>query len=250
MSARMRLRALRARLTARLQRGDQGITLTELVVAMGLSTLIGALTLGLFVSITKSSGATTDRTVNTAAARNLIQAWTAYLRVADGTTAGSRVSRIEWLTSSDMLFYSDLYNRSMATVATTASPTMVWLRRDSSGALVEEQFSATAAAGATPTMCRTLLSTTVVTGSLFSAYDSSTAPMASLDLGSAPTPSKGCQHLPVTVPSQVKNSDAVAQANLQTVFSVVIDFIVRDSRSSHPIEFRSQATLPSLGAVQ
>jgi hypothetical protein len=250
MSARLALAAVRRRLRARRTRSDAGITLAELVVAMGLSTLIGALTLGLFISITKSSGATTDRAINTGAARNLIQSWTAYLRVADGTTPGSRVGRIEWLTASDMLFYSDLYNRSMTSVSTTASPTMVWLRRDSSGALVEEQFTATATAGTKPTMCRTLLTSTVVTGSLFTAWDSSASPMSSLDLGTAPTASKGCVALPVTVPSQVKNSDAVAQANLQTVFSVVIDFIVRDSRSTHPIEFRSQATLPSLGAVQ
>ena len=250
MSPRMTVAGVRRRLRARFRRSDAGITLTELIVAMGLSTLVGALTLGLFVSITKSSGATTDRAINTGAARNLIQAWTAYLRVADGTTAGSRVGRIEWLTSNDMLFYSDLYNRSMSSVDTTSGPTMVWLRRDSSGALVEEQFVATAAAGTKPTICRTLLTSTVVTGSLFTAYDSSANPMSGQDLGAAPTPSKGCVVLPVTVPSQVKNSDAVAQANLQNVWSVVIDFIVRDSRSTHPIEFRSQATLPSLGAVQ
>lgn len=250
MSARMSLTGLRNRLRARFTRDDAGITLSELVVAMGLSTLIGGLTLGLFVSITKSSGATTDRTVNTAAARNLIQSWTAYWRVADGTTAGSRVSRVEWLTATDTLFYSDLYNRSMDTPGTTASPTMVWLRRDSAGALVEEQFAATSAAGATPKVCRTLVGSTVTTGSLFTAYDSSSSSMSALDLGTAPTASKGCQKLPVTVPSQTKNPDPAAQANLQNVFSVVIDFIIRDSRSTHPIEFRSQAVLPALGAVQ
>jgi hypothetical protein len=71
-----------------------------------------------------------------------------------------------------------------------------------------------------------------------------------LDLGTAPAPSKGCQKLPVTVPSQTRNPDTSAVTNLQNVFSVVVDFIIRDSRNSHPIEFRSQAVLPALGAVQ
>jgi hypothetical protein len=231
---------------------DAGITLAELVVAMGLSTLVGALTLTLFVSVTKSSGATVDRTVNSAAARNLIQSWAGYLHVADGTTAGSRVNRIEWLTPTDMLFYADLNNRSMSSLATTGSPTMIWLRRDSAGALVEEQFAATAAAGATASVCRILVGATDTSVRLFTAYDSRGAVMAApaLDMGTAPAPSKGCQKLPVTVPSQTKNPDTSAVTNLQNVFSVVVDFIIRDSRNSHPIEFRSQAVLPALGAVQ
>jgi hypothetical protein len=248
----MSARVILDRLRRRLRRDDAGLTLAELVVAMGLSTIVGAMTLTLFVLITKSSGATVDRTVNTSAARNLIQSWTGYLRVADGTTAGSRVNRIEWLAANDMLFYADLYNRSMSSVGTTSAPTMIWLRRDSANALVEEQFPASSASGATPSICRILVGASDSTVQLFTAYDSHGAVMAAppLDLGTAPAPTKGCQKLPVTVPSQTKNPDTSAVTNLQNVFSVVIDFIISDSRAAHRIEFRSQAVLPALGAVQ
>jgi hypothetical protein len=127
---------------------------------------------------------------------------------------------------------------------------MVWLRLDSGGKLVEEQFASSAAAGATPQVCR-LLTANVTTpaGQLFTGIDSRGAAMTGQDLGSAPTASSGCVKLPVTVPSRSSHPDLVAQANLQNVFSVNIDFVVRDTRNAHPIEFTSQAVLPALGAV-
>jgi type II secretory pathway component PulJ len=231
---------------------DAGLTMAELVVTMGLSTLIGAMTLSLFLSIQSSATATTDRTVNSAAARTTLQSWTAYLRVADGPTAGVRTSRIEWLTSKDLLFYADLYNRGMnssSDVATTSAPTMIWLRRDAAGSLVEEQFASTAAAGTSPKVCRVLLTKTDTTTSLFTAQDSSGASMMSQNLGAAPTASTGCQKLPITVPSQASHPDLTAQSNLQTVFSVTIDFVVRDTRGKRPLEFISQAVLPAMGGV-
>jgi hypothetical protein len=241
-------RLILAKLRAALSRSDAGITLTELIVTMGLSTLIGAMTLGVVVAIDSSSAATTDRTISSSSARSTIQAWTAYLRVTDGSTAGVRSNRVEWLTAKDMLFYADLNNRSMDTVATTSAPTMVWLRLDTSGALVEEQFASTAASGAKPTACRILLSNvTTPATSLFTGIDAAGASMGALNLGTAPTAGAGCQVLPVTVPSRTNHPDLVAQVNLQNLSSVAIDFVVRDTSNAHPIEFHSQAVLPNLG---
>ena len=59
----------------------------------------------------------------------------------------------------------------------------------------------------------------------------------------------GCRTLPVTVPSQSAHPDLNAQANLQNVTSVLIDFVVRDTHGDHPLEFTSQAVLPALGGV-
>jgi hypothetical protein len=73
--------------------------------------------------------------------------------------------------------------------------------------------------------------------------------MTGLNLGTAPAASSGCKALPVTVPSQTSRPDANAQANLQKVVSVQIDFVVRDTKGLHPIEFTSQAVLPALGGV-
>ena len=248
----MPTRLIRRRMQAVRSRGDAGITLMELVIAMALNVLIGALTVGIFLQVNSSTSGSIDRSISTASARNAIQSWTAYLRVADGRTPGVKTNRIEWLTSKDMLFYASLYNRSVTNLAVTGAPTMVWLRLDTKGALIEEQFAGTAAAGAAPQVCRTLATGVSIPSSpLFTAFDANGAAMTSppLDLGAAPTASSGCRSLPVTVPSQTTHPDLVAQTNLQNVTSVLIDFVVRDTRGGHPIEFTSQAVLPAMGGV-
>jgi len=228
--------------------GDAGVTLIELVTSMVLMASLGLITARFFLTVDSSSTAYTDRAVNATSAGTVTLAWTNYLRVADGTNAGSTSNRIEWLTATDMLFYADINNRSVtgSGVNTTNPPTMMWLRLDSKGVLIEEQFPSTAASGASPTACRRLLSK-VTASQLFTASDSGGIPMSSMDLGSAPTPSAGCQHLPVTVPSRQSKPDATAVANLPNVASVAIDFIVADTKNQHSIEFSSVATLPLLG---
>jgi Tfp pilus assembly protein PilW len=241
---------IRHRLHALRTGGDAGITLMELVVAMVLNVIVGTLTVGIFVNVQHSSSTSVDRTVSTASARNAIQDWTAFLRVADGKTAGVKTNRIEWLGSQDMLFYADLYNRSVDNLAVTGAPTMIWLRLDSTGTLIEEKFPSTAAAGATPTACRALAGhVSTPAGPLFTALDSAGAAIANSVLGTPPPASAGCQHLPVTVPSQTRNPNPTVLANLQNVTGVVIDFVVRDTTGAHPIEFTSQAVLPALGGV-
>ena len=246
----MSARLIRARMQAIRERGaDAGITLMELLVAMVLNSIIGALTLILFVAVDDSSGASTDRAVNTASARNAIQSWTAYLRVADGTTPGVITNRFEWLTSNDILFYADLFNRTAtdAGVPAVQPPTMMWLRRDSKGALVEEQFPYNAIAGQAPSQCRTLVpSVSTTAGALFTPFDSSGTPLTTGSLGTAPASSAGCRALPVTVPSQTKHPDGTVVTNLQNVAAVSIDFVVRDTKNKHPLEFSSQAVLPAV----
>lgn len=243
-----------ARLRAVRERPDAGVSLMELLVSMGLSTILGALTLMLFVNVNTSTAATTDRTMSTASARNAIQAWTGYLQVADGTTAGLKTNRIEWLTAADMLFYADINNRSMSSLGTTSAPTMIWLRLDAANQLVEEQFPSTAAAGTSPGVCR-VLATNVsqavnsdgAVQPVFSAADVSGTTVTGT--GTAPSPTTGCQKLPVTVPSQSKTPNAAVQASLANVRSVTIDFQIRDTTNKHAIEFTSQAVLPNLGSV-
>jgi hypothetical protein len=256
MSARLILARLMRRLRSR---DDAGVTLTELIVSMGLFSLVGAMTLSIFLSINNSSAATVDRTINSSSARNAIQAWSAYLRVADGTTAGVRINRIEWLTPKDMLFYADLFNRTISAPGTTAGPTMIWLRLDAAGSLVEEQFPSNAALGASPTVCRTLVTNATTPAALqptdpnaqtlFTGYDKHGAALKNTlgELGTAPVASSGCQKLPVTVPSQTKSPNLTVRANLQTVNSVALDFVVRDTANKHLLEFSSRVVLPTLG---
>jgi Tfp pilus assembly protein PilW len=230
--------------------GDAGVTLTELIVAMTLTVILGAMTLTLFLRVSTAASGTIDRTVNTSSARNAIQAWTSYLRVSDGPSAGSSLYRFEWVTSGDMMFHSNLYNRatSGAGVGSTTLAPMVWLRIDAVGALVEEQFPGTAAINSTPTVCRILVPK-VTAPTLFAAFDGRGTAMAGQSLGIAPPASAGCQKLPVTVPSKTSKPDPVAVANLQNITTIVIDFTVSDTRKSHPFEYNSQATLPILGGA-
>lgn len=247
------MRALRHRF-ARLRRAsDAGVSLIELIVAMVVFSILGTLTLTLFLNVDTSAAAITDRTVNTASARNAIQSWTSYLRVADGTTAGIKTNRIEWLSAKDMLFYADVNNRSMSSLGTTSPPTMMWLRLDAAGRLVEEQFPSTATLGTKPTTCRILASKVSqavnadgVTQPVFSGLDINGNLLSGL--GTAPAASAGCQALPVTVPSQTSSPSAAVQAALINVRSVNIDFQIFDTRGRHPVEFTSQAVLPNLGS--
>ena len=252
-----------ARLRAVRTHADAGVSLMELLVSMLLMTILGTLTLMLFLSVDTSTAATTDRTINTASARAALEGWTADLQVADGTTAGSKTNRFEWLTATDILFYADINNRSMTDLGTTGGPVMLWLRLDASNQLVEEQFPSTAAQGTAPTVCRILSSgvseavtTDGTTTPVFTPLDTDGNVVTGVDstgnaangMGIAPAPSSGCQNLPVTVPSQGSPDEAV-QSNLSNVRSVTIDFQVRDTRGGHPIEFTSQAVLPNLGSV-
>jgi len=246
----MSARVIRRRVRAVVDRGDAGITLMELVVSMVLTAIVSAMTVGILLSVNSSTNDSTDRTVNTGDARSTIQDWTAYLRVADGKTAGVKTNRFEWVTSNDMLFYADLYNRTVTNLTATGAPTMIWLRLDSHGVLIEEQFPSTATAGTAPRLCRRMV-TGVSTpyGPLFTPYDDSRGSMSGDVLGTAPAASAGCQQLPVTVPSQTNKPDPAALANQQDIASVQVDFVVRDTSGKHPLEFTSLAVLPLLGGV-
>ncbi|MCW2644414.1 MAG: Prepilin-type N-terminal cleavage/methylation protein [Pseudonocardiales bacterium] len=226
--------------------GDAGVSLGELIIAMTLSTILGALTLQLFVDVSDSSSAGTDRTINTAQARNIMQSWSGYLHVADGATAGVASTRFEWLTPSDLLFYAGLTNRG-GSLNATGAPTMIWLRRDSAGNLVEEQFPSMATVNTTPTVCR-VLGLKVTATTLFTP-DANGAGFATANLGTAPPASAGCQPLPVAVPSRSGTQNPMAVANLTTVTGVSIAFTMTDAKGRHLQEFKSLATLPVLGGA-
>ena len=246
------LTALRDR-ARRIWRRDDGVTLIELVVAMALSTALGAMTLFLFVSVSNSSDATNDRTINTANARNTLEAWTSYLEVSDGTSPGNGTNRFEWLTDHDMLFYADLNNRNSSNASTTTAATMMWLRLDAKGNLVEEQFSGGAVVGTTAGTCRVIAVSasagTAATPTLFTAKTSAGDPFTAGQLGSAPASGVGCQPLPETPPSATGQLGSAVAGNLQTVRTVEIAFTIVDTKGQHPLEFDSVVTLPVLGAT-
>lgn len=240
------LTRLRARARAVRASGDAGVTLAELLVTMTLGTIIGAMTMNMFLAVNTAADRTTDATVNTGRARVLIQSWSNYLHVADGTTPGSTATRFEWLGAQDMLFYANLYNRT-GPVNSTGSPTMVWLRLDGAGNLVEEQFPVGSTSGAAPTVCRRL-SARATSARLFTP-SAGQNDLSTTDLGTVPTSGTGCQPLPVTPPSVSGTSDPVAVANLRTVTRIGIDFTLAARRGATTQQFSTDAILPTLGGT-
>jgi prepilin-type N-terminal cleavage/methylation domain-containing protein len=232
----------------RTQHADSGFTLIEMLVTMVIAVTVGALTMRLVVMVNASASATSDRAVNSGRATSTIQAWSGYLAVIDDPTAsGLLANRFEWFTPTSVLFYSDQNNRS-GPISTTRAPTMIWLRLDGSGQLVEEQFPAQPASyPAGWTTCRSLL-TDVTQAALFTAYDASGNDITALNLGTAPAVGNGCQKLPAAPPSQGGKSNATVVANLQNVASVRIAFTVLDHAKGHPLNFSSTVALPRLGA--
>lgn len=219
---------------------DAGVTLIEMVVAMALSTLIGAMTLTLFVHVNDATQTSTDRAINTAQAREILQSWTSYLHVADGPSYGDRSHRFEWITASDMLFYADLANRGSSADA-VGSPTVVWLRL-TSGRLIEELF---AYGTTTPKVCR-ILADSVTASPLFTSYDTTYAAMTGQDLGaSLATAGTGCTNLP----SSVSQTDYTAVSALEDVGRVQISFTITDTRGKRSADFSSSADLPTLAGA-
>ena len=172
------LSVLRRRLESVGEDPAAGFTLIEVVVAMVLSTIVGAMTTALFVSAAASSQDSSDRSTDSANARNVLQSWTSYLQVADGPVAGVAAHRFEWITANDMFFYSDLNNRATGTTDPRGNPRAIWLRLTSSGQLVEEQFTVSnGLLQAAPTTCR-ILASRVTASPLFTAADYSGASLA------------------------------------------------------------------------
>jgi len=234
------LTAVRARLRILRATADAGVTLMELVVAMALSTLIGAMTLTLFLQVNDTTQTSNDRAINTAQARQVMQSWTSYLHVADGPSYGNPSHRFEWITDSDLLFYADLGNRAASTDAVSA-PTVVWLRL-TNGRLIEEQFTY----GTTsPKVCR-ILADSVTAAPLFTAYDTTYAAMTGQDLGSPmATGGTGCTDLP----SSVSQTDFTAVSALEDVARVQISFTITDTRKKRSAQFSSSADVPELAGA-
>lgn len=211
---------------------DAGVTLTELIVAMTLSVILGAITLTLLITVNNSASATTDRTIGSAQAATTLQAWTSYLRVSDGTTAGSPGHRFEWITPTDILLHADLGNRTGSAAA--VAPTLIWLRLDTTKQLVEEQFSSYASFPASYSVCRILatnVSSLTVTG-----YTSGTGSDFGSNVGGS---GGGCIPL-----AGIGTSGA--NTTLTNVTSVGLDFTITASDGTRPQEYTSLATVPVL----
>ena len=101
-------------LAGRRPRGDAGISLMELMVAMTLTALLGLLAVNFFVT-TDNTGVKTELTNQAVAdARVTLDSWTALLRVATWLDPSVQSDRFEEVTPTKIVFYANLDNRTTA----------------------------------------------------------------------------------------------------------------------------------------
>lgn len=115
------LTALRGRL-----RADDGITLIELMVAMTVTAVLGAVTIIFFVTVERTSYKAMLTSQATGDARNALDSWTSMLRVAGWLDPTAKTDRFEEITPTKIVFYANLNNRTTAD-QTLAAPTKVAL---------------------------------------------------------------------------------------------------------------------------
>lgn len=135
---------------SRLQRPqDAGATLIELVVAMGVSVIVGVISVSFFVQTTKQSKRSVEQSVDTGQARSTLDSWTNLIRVAAWQDPANPGLRFEEITPTKLVFWANLLNRgtSNGAITTTANQvTKISLELvkanpgDATGRLIEVQF--------------------------------------------------------------------------------------------------------------
>ena len=149
--------SIRARLDRARRTGvDAGVTLTELLVSMGLMLIVATLALGWLIGENTSDTKTTNSTFALSDARNLLQAWPALLRVADspsggytsvqssGSTAaattvapGQSTGRFLAISTTSITFNADVGNRASCTTNCARGATTQVTLALSNGALTQ-----------------------------------------------------------------------------------------------------------------
>ncbi|MDT4947220.1 MAG: hypothetical protein QOH14_3953 [Pseudonocardiales bacterium] len=135
-------------LTARIRRlrsDDRGITLAELLVAMGITTIIGTVAVFFFVGASRTGYKTILTNQNTGDARVTLDSWTSMLRVAGWLDAGAQTDRFEEITPTKIVFYANLDNRTTADQTVGAVTKVALLLRTTNagtgqGNLIEIRF--------------------------------------------------------------------------------------------------------------
>lgn len=150
---------------------DAGVSLTELMVSMGLMMTVGAMALAYFVSSSNSSSRTRNETLADVQLRSAMTAVTTLFRLADTPTAqaGFPTNRFDQITAAQVTFYSNVNNNRVGSAARTA-PAKIVLTATSTQ-LIEKFYkplAATVPADYTTNYATTPTSTRVLMDSLSS----------------------------------------------------------------------------------
>ena len=263
------LRAARARM--RRMRDERGITLAELVVTMGLTTLLGTITVAFFVVANRLGNHTVLTNQNTGDARVTLDDWTSMLRVAGWLDPTTKVDRFEEVTSTKIVFYANLQNRS-TTSYTAPGPTTkiaLMLRVSNSatgqGQLVEVRFAPDNTTVASSRQLAALAGPAGTTP-IFQPYSRSGVTLDLTNLGcmngTTPTPGYCLQSaqpgagmqdptigsstlLAVTAGPLKGNPTNNVDRTLQWIGSVGINFTVADSSGTAQTSYTSLASVSS-----
>lgn len=114
----LRLQAVRSRLAAE----DRGVTLAELMVSMILTTILGTMAVLFFVGASHAGYKTVLTNQNSGDARLTLDSWTSMLRVAGWLDPSLQAVRFEEITSTKIVFYANLNNRSTAVSGSFSAP--------------------------------------------------------------------------------------------------------------------------------
>jgi type II secretory pathway pseudopilin PulG len=108
----------------RTQPRDAGMTLTELLVGMGLMTIIGGMCVSFFAAMLTQTSRTTDASFTTANARTAMRTITTALQLADTPTSqpGYSTDRFVTITATSVTFYSNVTDNRPAPASGSAPP--------------------------------------------------------------------------------------------------------------------------------
>jgi Tfp pilus assembly protein PilW len=258
-------------LAARRPRGDAGISLMELVVAMTLTVLLGTLAVNFFVTTNKSGLKTELTNQSVADARVTLDSWTSMLRVATWLDSSAQTDRFEEITPTKIVFYANLDNRTTADQQVGAPTKVVLMLRQTNpttgdGQLVQVIFGPD---NATPTSVRQLAFNVTPTGGagqpVFQPYnegggpvdvtqlgcESGNTPVAGLCLQTAPTgagmldPQLGSSSLAVSGGPLRGNPAVNVDTTLQSIAGVTVAFTATDPNHLSAVAFSGGASVNS-----
>ena len=265
----VRSRAVRSRLAT----DDRGVTLAELMVSMILTTILGTMAVLFFVGASHSGYKSVLTNQNSGDARLTLDSWTSMLRVAGWLDPSLKTDRFEEITSTKIVFYANLNNRSTvvsgafnAPAATTKVALLLRVSTPSTGVgqLVEVVFNAD---NTTVKSVRQLGFSAKATSGLpvFQPYSRSGSPLDLTQLGclsgTTPTaglclqtgqpgagmldPSIGAGSLAVTSGTYRGNPALNVDKALGQIGSIAIAFTALDPSNTSSMDFKSLASVSS-----
>lgn len=250
---------------------DRGITLIELVVAMTVTTIVGAVAINFFITSTQDGTKATLTNQATADARVTLDSWTSLLRVAGWLDRSAQTDRFEEITPTKIVFYANLNNLASSdqtTGAATKVALMLRVTNSSTGAgqLVQVVFGSD---NTTPKSVRIVALDVTPSGGagepIFQPYTEAGGPIDPSDtygcyahgaqlglcLQSPPAgagmldPQLGTTSLTVSSGPLRGNPSLDVDSTLQSIAGVNIVFTATDSTNVAPVQFSGSASVNS-----